>query len=186
MNNLSYNDSTERKEVIDIKRSPAYYIALCGIMVALAMVFGYVEHLIPLPFGIYGMKLGIPNLVVLVMLFAINRSSAFVINLARIILCSILFGTFTSFWYSLVGGLMSFCVMALLKRTDKLSPIGISICGAVTHNVGQIIVAIILMEELKIAFYLPVLLIVGAITGALIGLIAIPILKAPIFKRKNI
>ena len=154
-------------------------------MTALALVFGYVEHLIPLPSGIYGLKLGLPNLAVVIMLFAINRYAAFTINMTRILLCSLLFGTFTSFWYSLVGGLMSFLVMAILKSTDKLSPIGVSICGAVTHNIGQIIVAIILMDEFAIALYLPILLIVGAITGALIGLIATPILKTPIFKKNN-
>lgn len=154
-------------------------------MTALALVFGYVEHLIPLPSGIYGLKLGLPNLAVVIMLFAINRSAAFTINMTRILLCSLLFGTFTSFWYSLVGGLMSFLVMAILKSTDKLSPIGVSICGAVTHNIGQIIVAIILMDEFAIALYLPILLIIGAITGALIGLIATPILKTPIFKKNN-
>ena len=154
-------------------------------MTALALVFGYIEHLIPIPIGIYGIKLGLPNLAVVIMLFSINRSAAFTINMTRIILCSLLFGTFTSFCYSLVGGLMSFLVMAILKSTDKLSPIGVSICGAVTHNVGQIIVAIILMDEFAIALYLPILLIVGAITGALIGLIATPILKTPIFKKNN-
>ena len=154
-------------------------------MTALAIVFGYIEHLIPLPFGIYGMKLGLPNLIVVIMLFAINRRTAFTINTTRIILCSILFGTFTSFWYSLVGGILSFAVMAVLKKTDKLSPMGISLCGAVTHNIGQITVAVILIEEIKITFYLPILLITGAITGALIGLIAISILKSPIFKNKN-
>lgn len=167
------------------KRNLTYNVALCGVMTALAIVFGYVEHLIPLPFGVYGMKLGLPNLVVVIMLYALNRHTAFTINTVRIILCSILFGSFTSFWYSLVGGLLSFSVMAVLKYSDKFSTIGISICGAVTHNIGQIIVAVILMEELKIAFYLPVLLITGAVTGALIGLIAVALLKTPIFKNKN-
>ena len=168
-----------------IKRNLTYNIALCGVMASLAIVFGYVEHLIPLPFGLYGMKLGLPNLAVVIMLFAINRSTAFTINMTRIILCSILFGTFTSFWYSLVGGILSFFVMALLKSTNKLSTIGISICGAVTHNIGQIIVATIIMKESRIIYILPILLIVGTITGALIGLIATPILKTPIFKKQN-
>ena len=151
-------------------------------MTSLAIVFGYIEHLIPLPIGIYGIKLGLANLVVVIMLYALNSYSAFTINMMRIIICSMLFGTFTSFWYSFIGGLLSFGIMIIIKKTDKFSPMGISICGAIAHNVGQIAIAVILMEEFKIAFYLPVLLIVGAITGALIGLIAIPILKIPIFK----
>ena len=152
-------------------------------MTALAMIFGYVEHLIPLPFGIYGMKLGLPNLVIVIMLFSMKRSTAFGINMLRIVLCSILFGTFTSFWYSLVGGILSFTVMVILKATNKFSTVGISLCGGITHNIGQILVAIILMQEFKIVFYLPILLITGAITGAILGFIAIPILKTPIFKK---
>lgn len=152
-------------------------------MTALAMIFGYVEHLIPLPFGIYGMKLGLPNLVIVIMLFSMKRSTAFGINMLRIVLCSILFGTFTSFWYSLVGGILSFTVMAILKATNKFSTVGISLCGGITHNIGQILVAIILMQEFKIVFYLPILLITGAITGAVLGFIAVPILKTPIFKK---
>ena len=153
-------------------------------MTSLAIVFGYVEHLIPLPFGIYGIKLGLANLVVVIMLYAINAYSAFTINMVRIILCSVLFGTFTSFWYSLIGGLIRFVTMLIIKKTDKFSPMGISICGAIAHNAGQIGVAMILLDEIKIALYFPVLLITGAITGAVIGLVAIPIIKIPIFKKK--
>jgi heptaprenyl diphosphate synthase len=170
-------------EVSVIKKNTVLSIALCGVMTSLAIVFGYIEHLIPMPFGIYGIKLGIANLVVITMLYALNAYSAFTINMLRIILCSMLFGSFTSFWYSLVGGLLSFAVMLILKRTNKLSPMGVSICGAISHNIGQITVAIILLDEFKIALYLPVLLITGAITGAIIGLIAIPIIKLPIFNK---
>jgi heptaprenyl diphosphate synthase len=154
-------------------------------MTSLAITFGYIEHLIPLPFGIYGIKLGLANLVVVIMLYSLNTYSAFTINMIRIILCSMLFGTFTSFWYSLLGGILSFIIMIIIKKTNKFSPMGVSICGAIAHNIGQIAVAIILMEEFKIAFYLPVLLITGTVTGALIGLVAIPIIKMPIFNKNR-
>ena len=154
-------------------------------MTSLAITFGYIEHLIPLPFGIYGIKLGLANLVVVIMLYSLNTYSAFAINMIRIILCSMLFGTFTSFWYSLLGGILSFIIMIIIKKTNKFSPMGVSICGAIAHNIGQIAVAIILMEEFKIAFYLPVLLITGTVTGALIGLVAIPIIKTSIFNKNS-
>lgn len=154
-------------------------------MTSLAITFGYIEHLIPLPFGIYGIKLGLANLVVVIMLYSLNTYSAFAINMIRIILCSMLFGTFTSFWYSLLGGILSFIIMIIIKKTNKFSPMGVSICGAIAHNIGQIAVAIILMEEFKIAFYIPVLLITGTVTGALIGLVAIPIIKMPIFNKNR-
>ena len=160
-----------------IKNNNIKSIALFGIMTSLAIVFGYLEHLIPLPIGAYGIKLGLANLAVVVLLYTMNAPAAFAVNMLRIILCSILFGTFTSFWYSLIGGLLSFAIMLIIKATKKFSPMGISICGAIAHNIGQTAVAIILMEEFKIAIYLPILIIVGTLTGALIGIIAIPVIK---------
>ena len=168
-----------------IKSNNAKSVALCGVMTALAIVFGYIEHLIPMPFGIYGLKLGLANLAVVIALYALNTYYALSINATRIILCSMLFGSFTSFWYSIVGGILSFAVMVLIKKSNKFSTIGVSVCGAIAHNIGQIIVAVIISEEFKIAFYLPVLLITGAITGTLIGVIAMATLKAPIFKSKQ-
>ena len=160
-----------------IKNNNIKSIALFGIMTSLAIVFGYLEHLIPLPIGAYGIKLGLANLAVVVLLYTMNAPAAFAVNMLRIILCSILFGTFTSFWYSLIGGLLSFAIMLIIKATKKFSPMGISICGAIAHNIGQTAVAVILMEEFKIAIYLPILIIVGTLTGALIGIIAIPVIK---------
>lgn len=167
-----------------IKTNTAKAVATCGVMTALAIVFGYIEHLIPMPFGIYGLKLGLANLAVVIALYALNSYYALSINATRIILCSILFGSFTSFWYSLVGGALSFAIMILIKKTKKFSVIGVSVCGAITHNLGQIAVAMILTEEFRVAIYLPILLITGAITGTLIGMISTLILKAPIFKKK--
>ena len=129
-----------------IKKISAKAVALCGVMTALAIVFGNIEHLIPMPFGIYGLKLGLANLAVVIALYSLNEYYAISINATRIILCSILFGSFTSFWYSFVGGILSFAVMALIKKINKFSLIGVSVCGAIAHNAGQIIVAIIITE----------------------------------------
>lgn len=159
-------------------------IALCGVMTALALVFGYIEHLVPFPIGIYGIKIGLANLVVVVMLYTMNWKSALIINLARIFLSFLLFGSATSLIYSLCGGILSFLVMLLIKSIKKpsFSVVGVSICGAICHNIGQILAAIFLLDELRIGFYLPVLIAVGALTGTLIGLVALPIIKHPIFK----
>ena len=163
----------------------SYRVALCGVMVALALVFGYIEHLVPLPIGIYGIKLGLANLVVVVMLYSFRWYTALSVNLLRIFISFLLFGSATSLIYSLCGGILSFCVMLLISSLKKpsFSVIGVSICGAIAHNIGQICAAVLLLDELRIAFYLPVLIIVGAITGTLIGLIAMPILKHPMFKK---
>ena len=159
-------------------------IALCGVMTALALVFGYIEHLVPFPIGIYGIKIGLANLVVVVMLYTMNWQSALIINLVRIFLSFLLFGSATSLIYSLCGGILSFLVMLLIKSIKKpsFSVVGVSICGAICHNIGQILAAIFLLDELRIGFYLPVLIAVGALTGTLIGLVALPIIKHPIFK----
>ena len=160
-------------------------IALCGVMTALALVFGYIEHLVPFPIGIYGIKIGLANLVVVVMLYTMNWQSALIINLVRIFISFLLFGSATSLIYSLCGGILSFLVMLLIKSIKKpsFSVVGVSICGAICHNIGQILAAIFLLDELRIGFYLPVLIAVGALTGTLIGLVALPIIKHPIFTK---
>ena len=160
-------------------------IALCGVMTALALVFGYIEHLVPFPIGIYGIKIGLANLVVVVMLYTMNWQSALIINLVRIFISFLLFGSATSLIYSLCGGILSFLVMMLIKSIKKpsFSVVGVSICGAICHNIGQILAAIFLLDELRIGFYLPVLIAVGALTGTLIGLVALPIINHPIFKK---
>ena len=154
-------------------------IAFCGVMTALAIVFGYIEYLVPFPIGIYGIKLGLSNLVVVVMLYTTKWYTALSINLLRIFICFLLFGSATSLLYSLFGGILSFFVMLILKSLSSkhFSSVGISICGAVAHNIGQICAAVILLDEIRIAFYLPILIGVGALTGALIGIIALPIIK---------
>lgn len=156
-------------------------------MTALAIVFGYIEHLVPLPVGIYGLKLGLANLVVVVMLYTANWYTALFINLIRIFISFLLFGSATSLIYSICGGILSFFTMLLIKSLNpfKVSAVGVSICGAVAHNIGQICAAAVLLDELRIAFYLPVLVIIGALTGTLIGLIALPSIKhtSPLLNR---
>lgn len=167
------------------KENLALRIALCGVMTALALVFGYIEHLVPIPVGIYGIKLGLANLVVVVMLYSVKWYIALSINLLRIFLSFLLFGSPVSLAYSLGGGLLSFFLMLLFKSLKKpaFSPVGVSICGGVAHNLGQICAAVFLLSEIRIAFYLPVLITVGAITGALNGMIATLVLKNPFFGR---
>ena len=95
----------------------------------------------------------------------------------RVILVAAMFGNGMSLMYSLAGGILSFAAMALLSRAKGFSMIGISILGGVCHNIGQIIVAAVVVENLKIMYYFPVLLIAGIVTGAVIGIISGRILK---------
>lgn len=147
-------------------------IAYYGLFAALAVLMGYVEMLVPVPVPIPGVKLGLANVVVLVMLYYMDAKSAFFISLVRVILCGLLFAGFAGLLYSLSGALLSFAAMALLKKTGRFSMIGVSVAGGVFHNVGQITVAALAVENVRMVYYLPFLLVSGVVTGVLIGLVA--------------
>ncbi len=154
------------------KRSlSARTIALLAMMIALALVFSYVESLIPINFGIPGVKLGLANLVIVTALYLMGGGQALLISVVRIILAGILFGNMFSILYSLAGGLLSLAVMVLIKRTGKVSVVTVSVFGGISHNIGQLLVAMAVVENLKLAFYLPVLLLSGFLTGLVIGIV---------------
>jgi heptaprenyl diphosphate synthase len=139
-----------------------------SILIAQAMVLSFIEQLIPLPIAIPGAKLGLANLVTLIVLYKFGFKPAFSILLGRIFLISFLFGNFAMLWYSLAGGLLALLTMALSRKF--FSMIGVSILGALMHNVGQVCVAALVIENLKIAYYLPVLLVIAIPTGLFIGI----------------
>ncbi len=153
-----------------------------AMLVALAMIFSYVESLIPINFGIPGMKLGVANLVTVTGCISWSSGSILVVVM-RILLTGFLFGNGMSVIYSLAGGILSFLVMALMKRLKGFSIAGVSIAGGVSHNIGQIIVASVVVENLKLIYYLPALLIAGTVTGFVMGMISKKLL--PIVKRES-
>ena len=154
-----------------------------GILIALALALSYLEAQLPVFFAVPGMKLGLTNIVVLIALYRMGGVSAMTINLLRIVLVSLLFGTFSSFIYSLAGGMLSTVVMLLLKYIGKFQLITVSIAGGVSHNVGQIIAAMILMSTAGIGWYLSVLWFTGLISGALIGILgSILVKRLPFFR----
>ena len=153
-------------------------VAYCGVLTALAMIFSYVETLIPVNFGVPGVKLGLANLVVLSGLYYLRPAQVLAISAARIVLTGFLFGNGVSILYSLAGGLLSFCVMLLLRKAVGFSPAGVSVAGGVSHNIGQLLIAMLVLRTVHLAWYLPVLLVSGAVTGLLMGLLTGRILKA--------
>ena len=155
-------------------RTASRKIALCAMLMALAMIFSYVEVLIPINLGVPGIKLGIANLVVVVGLFFLPAGEVLMISVARILLMGYLFGNGMSILYSLAGGLLSFLVMFLLKHIKGFSITGVSIAGGVTPNV----VAALVVQNRKLFCYLPALLVAGVITGMLIGILSDRILSA--------
>lgn len=144
-------------------------IATYGLLIALAFILGYIESLIPIPFPIPGMKLGLANLVVLTALYIWGYKEAFVLSVIRIILTGFTFGSLSTMLFSLAGGLLSFLLMALFKKSRLFGITGVSVIGGVSHNIGQILVAIFIVNSIDIIYYLPILLITGSITGAMIG-----------------
>ncbi len=118
------------------------------------------------------MKLGLTNLVIVLMLYQRGAGQALLLSCARVFLAGFLFGNMYSILYSLAGGILSLLVMALIKKSGKFSIAGVSIAGGIFHNVGQILVAMAVVENVSIVYYMPVLLISGVVTGCLIGIAA--------------
>lgn len=152
-------------------------VAYFGVFTALALIFSYVETLIPVNFGIQGVKLGLANLVIVIVLYKMKLSDAFLLSVVRVVLSGFIFGNYFSILYSLAGGALSLAVMALLKRAGGFSVIGISIAGGIAHNIGQLIVAMLVVETFRVAYYLPVLLLAGMLAGSVIGIAANEMLK---------
>ena len=152
-------------------------VAYFGVFTALALIFSYVETLIPINFGIPGVKLGLANLIIVIALYKMRLREVYLLSIVRVLLSGFIFGNYFSIIYSLAGGLLSLTVMAVFKRKDGFSIMGISIAGVVFHNVGQLIVAMLVVETFSVAYYVPVLLIAGMITGLLIGIVSNEMLK---------
>lgn len=147
-------------------------VAYFGVFTALALIFSYVESLIPINFGIPGVKLGLANLITVVALYKMGTKEAFILSVTRVVLSGFMFGNFFAILYSMSGAVLSLTVMSLLKKSDKFSVYGVSMAGGVFHNVGQLVMAMLVVESVSIGGYLPVLLIAGLLTGLLIGIVS--------------
>lgn len=143
-----------------------------AIFLTFALVCSYIESLIPIPFGVPGMKLGLTNVVIILLLYLIGPVEAISISLLRVLLIGFMFGNIYSICYSFAGGLLSFIAMFLLYKFSKFKMITISVVGGFMHNLGQMLLAIIFFDSLYLLYYLPILLITGVVTGGIIGLIA--------------
>ena len=143
-----------------------------GVFLALALVLSYVESLIPVFVAVPGMKLGLANLVIVIILYCMGPKQAYIISIARVILAGFLFGNMQSILFGLAGAMLSLTVMLLIKKTTKLKVFTVSAIGGVCHNIGQLIVASFVVETYSVFYYMPVLLIVGLITGVIIGIIS--------------
>ncbi|MCR5835133.1 MAG: Gx transporter family protein [Lachnospiraceae bacterium] len=152
-------------------------IAIRALLVALAMVLSFIESQIPIGVMVPGMKLGLTNIVVMVALYRLDEKEAIIINVIRIFLVGFTFGNLFSIAYSLAGGILSGIVMILLKKTKKVGMTTVSVAGGISHNVGQIIVAMVVMNTNAILYYLLVLWITGVFAGVAIGILSAEVIK---------
>lgn len=144
-------------------------IAFLGFFTSLAIIFGYIDSLLPVFGGVPGIKLGLANLAVLIVLYRYGLKEAAAVSVVRIFVVGFLFGNLFSIIYSLAGGICSLLMMYLVKTKFQFSIIGVSWVGGVFHNIGQLAAAMAIVESLSLAYYLPVLLVAGMITGICIG-----------------
>ena len=147
-------------------------IAFLGLLIALAFVLSYVEMLLPINIGIPGAKVGLANLVIMVALYTIGERNAFILSVVRVVLVGLTFGNLAMMIYSLAGAMLSFVAMLIAKRIKLFSVTGVSVVGSVFHNLGQIIVAIIVLDTASLIYYFPFLVVVGTISGIVIGIIS--------------
>lgn len=145
-------------------------VAFLGLCTALAMILSYVEVLLPPLFpAVPGIKMGLANIVIIFLLYRKGAVSALCVSLVRIILVSMLFSNMMAFLYSVAGAVLSLGVMALLFRLNILSPTGVSVSGGVTHNLGQVLVAMLLLDTSELFYYMAVLTVTGTLAGILVG-----------------
>jgi heptaprenyl diphosphate synthase len=157
--------------------SSAHFVAQVALLASLALIFSYVEALIPYNPGIPGIKLGIANVVTVIALYKFSAKEAAAVSLIRIVVAGLLFTGLFGMLYSLAGAALSLAGMIILKKTDLFSVIGVSMAAGVLHNMGQLLVAATLIEDLRIFFYYPVLMFSGITAGILVGIISVFILR---------
>lgn len=156
-----------------MKKKTAYLGLLC----AAAIILGYVESLFPVFVGVPGMKIGLPNLAVVMVLYLYSWKEAMAVSFVRILVIGFLFGNAFSIAFSLAGGILSLLCMEAARRFLELSCTGVSMIGGVTHNLGQILVAMVVVENVRVGYYFSILAVTGLVTGILIGILAAELVK---------
>lgn len=167
-------------------QSNSHKIAVRGMLVATAMILSWLESLLPTFVAIPGIKIGLTNIVVLIALYKLNYKDAFIINIIRVILVGITFGNAFSLLYSLAGGLLSGTIMIILKKTGRFGITNVSMAGGLCHNIGQILMAMLILRTSAILYYLPALWFSGIFAGIIIGYLSSLILtKIRLFRNEQ-
>ena len=152
-------------------------IAVCGMLLALMLVLGFVESQLPVAAGIPGIKLGLSNGVLIFAVYMLNVPTAYLLMGLKVLLSGMLFGSPSAMMYAFAGGVLSLTVMCLLSRMKGLSPVMVSMVGGLSHNVGQVLLAMVILGTPKLVYYMAILMVVGLITGLATGLAANGIIR---------
>ena len=160
-----------------MKKMTTKKTAQLGVYIALAMILSYVESLIPFSFGVPGIKLGLTNVVTVIMMYTYGIPGALGVAVLRAVLSGFMFGNAFSIIYSVAGCVLSFIFMYILKKTNHFAIISVSAAGGVMHNVGQLIVAANVVKTYSVIYYASVLIIAGVFTGIIIGIVSDEIVK---------
>ena len=153
-------------------------IAFLGLCTGVSLVLAYVEALLPpLWAAVPGIKMGLPNIMIIFLLYRFSWKEAAAVSLVRLCAVALLFGNIMTLAYSLAGAVLSLAIMALLKKSNGFSMVGVSLAGGVFHNLGQILVAMVVLETAEIGYYMIVLTITGVLAGILVGLAGSLLLK---------
>ncbi len=149
-----------------------YAVACGGIALCVALMLAYIEAILPFNIGIPAVKIGLPNIVSVFLLYKAGGKSACTVSALRVIIAALLFGNISGFIYSAAGCIFSLTVMLLIKRTRLFTPIGVSVAGGIAHNIGQICGAAVLLGMEEVLYYLPVLIIGGTVSGCAVGIVS--------------
>ena len=152
-------------------------IAYISLLTTLALICSYVETIIPLNFGIPGIKIGLANIVSVVAIYLFESYIAIIIVIIRVLISGFLFGNMYGILYSMAGGIISIIIMIFIRKSDLFSIFGVSIAGGVTHNLAQLMVAVLVVNQIRLSFCGPVLIVSGTIMGGIIGILARSVIK---------
>lgn len=148
-----------------------------AVTVAVAMILSFVESRIPAFVAIPGVKVGLANIAVIFALYKLGWKESVVVSIVRVFLVALLFGSVVSLAYSIAGAILSLSLMILLRRIGIFTEVAVSVVGGITHNIGQILVAFLLLETSVVFYYLPFLLLSGVIAGIAVGVVSAILVK---------
>lgn len=162
-----------------MKKERVTRLAMLGVLTAVALVLSYAESLLPpIWTAVPGIKMGLPNIIIIILLYKLGVKEAAIVSFIRVLFSSfLLFGSGMTLMYSVAGAALSLALMAMCKRLNIFSTVGVSIVGGISHNLGQILVAIALFDTLQLGYYMIVLAVTGTVAGVVIGIVGALLLK---------